>query len=240
MKTTNKLKIAAFAAVMLFAGAANAQTTAGASTSIGKQAAAALDSDTGSVRVIDNKGTKKYLQSNNGITMFTDTNTAGGIVTTWQLGGTLTANTDIATASGTALTISGGEFILADTEVASGSATTAATTATLDTSGFTVLVRNEETGEIVKMLASSLITAGQQPFIATASQSVYTLTGAVDLASFEKVWVYRNGAKLVADVDYSVSGAVVTLDTTGGTTAGYMDADWAVYAGDIIEVQFVK
>ena len=46
------------------------------------------------VRVVDNKGTIKYLQVQNGLTMMT--NTTGNInTTTWQLGGTLENNTTI-------------------------------------------------------------------------------------------------------------------------------------------------
>ena len=49
----------------------------------------------GAIRVIDNKGTKKYLQVQNGLTQVTNTAPAGGIVTTWQLGGQLVDDTDI-------------------------------------------------------------------------------------------------------------------------------------------------
>ena len=43
----------------------------------------------GAIRVIDNKGTKKYLQVQNGITQVTNTQPDGGVITTWQLGGQL-------------------------------------------------------------------------------------------------------------------------------------------------------
>jgi hypothetical protein len=45
-------------------------------------------------KVVDNKGTIKYFQSNNGITQITNT-TADKTTTTWQLGGTLTEDTFI-------------------------------------------------------------------------------------------------------------------------------------------------
>ena len=63
MKKTlqNTLKVGAAIALMLSAGAVSAQST----TDVTKVATA--------VRLIDNKGTIKYLQSNNGITQITNT-----------------------------------------------------------------------------------------------------------------------------------------------------------------------
>ena len=44
----------------------------------------------GHIRVIDNKGTIKYLTSYKmGLTQVTDSAPDGGIITTWQLGGQL-------------------------------------------------------------------------------------------------------------------------------------------------------
>ncbi|WP_170246036.1 hypothetical protein [Tenacibaculum adriaticum] len=47
--------------------------------------------------------------------------------------------------------------------------------------------------------------------------------------------MYRNGAKLIANVDYTVAGSVVTL-VPNATDPN----DWTLYTGDIIEVQYVK
>jgi len=47
--------------------------------------------------------------------------------------------------------------------------------------------------------------------------------------------VYRNGAKLRANVDYTVAGTTVTL--VPSTTAPH---DWSIYNGDIIEYHFTK
>lgn len=57
----------------------------------------------------------------------------------------------------------------------------------------------------------------------------------IPLPDYEKVWVYRNGAKLIAGVDYTITGSKVTLVpiATGPNS-------WAVYAGDVIEVQYFK
>ena len=88
----NYLKLVMMVAVMLSASIGFAQTTTG---NITVGANAGLGTSGTTVKVIDNKGTVKYLQSNNGITTFTNTAPNGGVVTTWQLGGTLATATDI-------------------------------------------------------------------------------------------------------------------------------------------------
>jgi hypothetical protein len=47
------------------------------------------------VKLVDNKGTIKYLQSNNGITTITSTSSGHETTTTWQLGGELIEDTTI-------------------------------------------------------------------------------------------------------------------------------------------------
>ena len=61
-------------------------------TKQGDNLAASATATNTSVKLIDNKGTIKYLQVANGLTSFTNT-TNNKTLTTWQLGGTLTANT---------------------------------------------------------------------------------------------------------------------------------------------------
>ena len=179
----------------------------------------------GAVRIIDNKGTIKYLQSQNGITMLSNT-TNDVTTTTWQLGGTLTDDTFI-DADGNTFGLNGIELI--STETASTDATTESDAGT--GTGYTILVRDEATGATKKLLASELsIESGQEAFTATADQTAYALTGSPVLPTFSQVWVYRNGAKLVASVDYTVSASTVTL----------VASDFDVYAGDIVEVQYVK
>jgi hypothetical protein len=68
----------------------NAQTS---STTDASLIAGAGDGVT--VKVIDNKGTIKYLQTNNGITSITSTSPANETRTTWQLGGALVDDTYI-------------------------------------------------------------------------------------------------------------------------------------------------
>ena len=262
-------------ALMLIAGSAiQAQETGGA---IGRQADAVLGGETtsvaltpdatnpntvagtagatvqgGAIRVIDNKGTKKYLQVQNGITQVTDTAPDGGIITTWQLGGQLVSDTDI-DFNANELSF---DNVLQTTDNPAASATLSAGAGG---TGWTLLVRDEATGGIKKLLASDLIVSGQSVFTALAAAAngiavgaelafdvttagsyngaaIAALTGSqIPLPSYEKVWVYRNGAKLVANLDYTIAGSVVTL--VPNATA---PNDWNVYAGDIVEIQYFK
>ena len=87
-------------------------------------------------------------------------------------------------------------------------------------------------GTLRKITQESLLKSGEQFFTATAGQTSYTVSGtATPLPVYSKVWVYRNGAKLLANDDYTVAGSVVTL---------VPDAEWSIAAGDVIEVQWVK
>ena len=262
-------------ALMLVAGTAiQAQETGGA---IGRQADAVLGGETtsvaltpdatnpntvagnagatvqgGAIRVIDNKGTKKYLQVQNGITQVTDTAPDGGIITTWQLGGQLVSDTDI-DFNANELSF---DNVLQTTDNPAASATLSAGAGG---TGWTLLVRDEATGGIKKLLASDLIVSGQSVFTALAAApngiavgaelafdvatagsyngaAIAALTGSqIPLPSYEKVWVYRNGAKLVANLDYTIAGSVVTL--VPNATA---PNDWNVYTGDIVEIQYFK
>lgn len=235
MKTiTNKFKFALVAVGILAIGTVNAQTTD--PTTLIK------DTDpTKTVKLIDNKGTIKYLQSNNGITQITSTAPGNRTTTTWQLGGTLTADTDINTgAQEFKVTIdgaAGGTFVIDGIQEETGSAAT-----TVGGTGYTLLVRDETTGEVKNLLATDLIQSGQERFVATDGQTAFALTGVTDLPSFSQVYVYRNGAKLIAGaaagvgVDYTAAAGTVTLDFADEVDPN----DWTVYAGDVIEVHFVK
>ena len=265
-------------ALMLISGTVmQAQQTGGA---IGKQADAALGDEStsvaltpdgtdpntvagtsgvttqgGAIRVIDNKGTKKYLQVQNGITQVTDIAPDGGVITTWQLGGQLVSDTDI-DFNANALSF---DNVLQTTDAPSADVRL---TAPNDgsASGWMLLVRDEDTGEIKKLLASDLIVSGQTVFtvaapaattgIAAGTELVFdvasagsyngaaiaALTGSqIPLPSYEKVWVYRNGAKLVANLDYTISGSEVTL--VPNATA---PNDWNLFEGDVVEIQYFK
>lgn len=242
MKTIkNKLKFALVAVGMLAIGTVNAQRTTGGAD-FTKGAAATLGNEGGHVRVIDNKGTIKYLRSDNGITMFTDTAPDGGIVTTWQLGGTLTDNTYI-DASGAEFGITG---ITAIDQTTGNPEDTAATA--FDTTGFTLMVRDEATGEIKKLLPTDLVSGIRTEHIQGAGTDAnadasgnattdvaITVTGLPVLAAgttFAKLFVYRNGAKLRSGVDF-----VATADTV---TITYNAAEMPMYNGDVIEIQYIK
>lgn len=217
-----------FAIALMTFGITTAQQTAGDSA---KEAdiQPGVTNLGGSVRVIDNKGTIKYLQSKNGITMLSNT-TADVTTTTWQLGGTLTDDTFI-DANGNVFGLDGIELVT--TELPSTDATTESDHGT--GTGYTILVRDEATGATKKLLASDLLQSGQESFTAAAAQVSYPLTGSPVLPAFSQIWVYRNGAKLISNVDYTVSGSTVTL-----VPNTVVPNDWTVYAGDVIEVQYVK
>lgn len=227
---TNFLKLGLALIAILTFSLGNAQQTTGDVT---KEADAVpgTTSTGGAIRVIDNKGTIKYLQVKNGLTLLSNT-TTDVTTTTWQLGGTLTDDTYI--------DASGAIFVLDGIALETGAASTDAVTGDIANgggagTGWTLLVRDEATGETRKMLATDLLQSGQESFTATLGQTAYPLTGAPVLPTFSQVWVYRNGAKLIANVDYTVAASTVTL-----VPSGIAPNDWQVFAGDVIEVHFVK
>jgi hypothetical protein len=232
MKTNyfkNTLKLGMTAIFIISLGTANAQTTDATDSNLLKDAGVGT-----SVRVIDNKGTIKYLQTNNGISSITSTTAANTTTTTWQLGGTLTDDTYI-DASGNLFAIDG---IALATGIASVNAVTGEVIkgATPVASGYTILVRDEATGATQKLLATDLITAGraEQTISANAETSI-TASGLASGTSINKISVYRNGSKLRASTDYTLSAANTILLNLGAAAPN----DWNTLIGDIIEVQWV-
>jgi hypothetical protein len=211
-------------AIFSMAMTANAQSTA----DVAKKA-------TGTVKLVDNKGTIKYLQTSNGLTTIVNT-TSDVTTTTWQLGGSLTDDTYI--------DVAGKKFGLDNLTLVT-DATTATTTADVHNTtgvGFTVLLRDEFSGAIKKIKLADLlnVTAGHfKTTIAANSASAatynvgYTATQAL---SVDKVSVYRNGIKLVAGADYTVD-AVTNVNNVIVTP---VPADWQFYTDDVIEVHWVK
>jgi len=229
-KITNKLKLAIFSIAVFATAAITAQQTTGDVT---QETGVNYGTTTtgGSIRVIDNKGTIKFLQVKNGLTLLTNT-TADVTTTTWQLGGTITDDTFI--------DVDGNVFGFNGLALETGNASTDATTGS-DAgtgTGWTVLVRDEATGETKKLLATDLIQSGQTTNTAAAN----TLTGTFDItatgmpANASRVWVFRNGAKLIADVDYTAAVDTVTLTVNPGTG----NANWVSFTGDVYEVHWVK
>ncbi len=93
------------------------------------------------------------------------------------------------------------------------------------------LVVSTADGTLKRVSSSSIaLQSGDQNFsVVSNGQDVYTVTGMPATAS--KVWVFRNGAKLIVNVDYTTTAGVVTL------TPAVVPL---ITTGDIIEVQWVK
>ncbi|WOC39348.1 hypothetical protein [Polaribacter sp. HL-MS24] len=214
---------------MIAGTALQAQTTSATDASLVKDAG-----DGVSVKLIDNKGTIKYLQTNNGITSITSTTAGSATTTTWQLGGTLTDDTYI--------DVNANVFALDGLQLETGSAATSAPdgsdAATSTDTGWALIVRDEDTGELKKLLATDLISGIYKayPQVADAVADVaITVTGLPVLTAtttLAKLFVYRNGAKLRSGTDF-----VATADTV---TITYSAADLPMYAGDVVEIQYIK
>lgn len=225
-----------FLALMLITGTVmQAQTTSGADN------VAQSDKAGVSVKLIDNKGTIKYMQSNNGITTLTSTESDNKTTTTWQLGGALVDNTYI-DVEGKVFSLDGLKLESATNAATSSTGGTghiAGTTTTLSTdTGWTLVVRDEETGELKKLLATDLISGIHVPYTQTAdatSDVAITVTGLPVLtqgSTLAKLFVYRNGAKLRSGTDF-----VATADTV---TITYSATDLPMYKDDVIEIQYIK
>ena len=215
-----------------------------AQTSSGADKVADADKAGVSVKLIDNKGTIKYLQSNNGITTITSTEANNKTRTTWQLGGSLVDNTYI-DADGSVFSLDGLKLetgTAATTAVTqSGHAASTSGNTTLSTNtGYTIVVRDEATGEIKKLLASNLVTGIHYVAPAQAGDAAgnvaITVSGipviAAGSAGAFKVSVYRNGAKLIIGTDFLVTANTVTIQ--------YDATNLPIYAGDIFEVHYIN
>ena len=230
-------------AIFSLATLANAQTTSG---NITKQANVAYGTGgaTGAIKVVDNKGTVKYLQAANGMTVFTNT-TADVTTTTWQLGGTLTDDTYI--------DVNGKVFAL-DKLTLETDVTKASTDATNNSihgtgTGFTVLIRDEVSGAVKKIKLSDLlnVTAGHSTFTIDGTTYAAGTTGisfdvsygstTTPVLNANKISVYRNGAKLVVATDYVVDASAGNENFVKVTPVA---SDWQFYVGDVIEVHWFK
>lgn len=125
-----------------------------------------------------------------------------------ELGGTLSKSTTITTDATNNLKIAG---------LQSG---------TLSTDS---LVVSAVDGTLKRVTAETLLQSGDQYFTASAGQKTYDVTGSPVKSS--KVWVYRNGVRLMPIIDYTTEAGKVTLTQPVGDL---------VIAGDLIEVQWVK
>lgn len=91
------------------------------------------------------------------------------------------------------------------------------------------LVVSATDGTLKRVGAESLLQSGDQYFTSTLGQTTYSVTNMPVTVS--KVWVYRNGAKLMPVTDYTTIAGQVTLTSAVGPL---------VVVGDLIEVQWVK
>jgi hypothetical protein len=261
--TKHWMKVAGISlAIGTLAFTANSQTKA----DITKQAAATLGkistgaADGGSIRVVDNKGTIKYLQVQNGLTQVTNTTTSGGVVTTWQLGGAFVSNTK--------LDLNGNLFqldnvlVVDPADATSPTATSAQKAAAIPatttknqadgtTTGWTLLVRDEATGAIEKLKFTDLVTGGQTSAkigttnladgtTVSSDSKAFTFKDATLPADVNKVFVFRNGAKLLASTDYSVDKTTSPYTLTVNYTNPTDPEDYTFVTGDRIEIQWVK
>jgi hypothetical protein len=225
----NTLKLGMTAIFIMALGTANAQTTDATNTDINKGAGSIE-----TVKLIDNKGTIKYLQSNNGITSITSTNTGSATTTTFQLGGTLVDNTTI--------NVNGNVFALDGIALSSLSASTDATSLSSagTGTGYTFLVRNEVTGATEKIKLEDLLESAYSENTVDASfisTPVITISGISILPiAKEKISVFRNGSKLRSGTDYTVATNLITLVPSVALDS----QEWALYLDDIIEVYVLK
>jgi hypothetical protein len=210
-------------------GTANAQTSSADDTNVNKGAGSIE-----TVKLIDNKGTIKYLQSNNGITSITSTNAGSATTTTFQLGGILIDNTII--------DVNGKVFALDRIALSSAAASTDATSLSLagTGTGYTFLVRNEATGATEKIMLDTLLESAytiktvDSDFITNAT---ITIAGIVTLPTAkEKISLFRNGSKLRSGTDYTLASNEITLVPQNSSDA----QAWALYVGDIIEVNILN
>jgi hypothetical protein len=199
----------------------------------------------GTVKLVDNKGTIKYLQTSNGLTTIVNTS-ADVTTTTWQLGGTLTDNTYI--------DVNGKVFGLDKLTLVTDASTASTNAGTLSShgtgTGWTVLIRDEFSGAVQKIKLTDLLNviAGHSKYPIDGSTIYVAGTTAIsfDVAygttttlalNVNKVSVYRNGAKLVVTDDY-------TVDATSGkenfVKVTPVSADWQFYLGDVIEIHWIK
>jgi len=162
-----------------------------------------------SVMVVDPaNGTLKWISASklfNALTFENGLTKTGNSV---KLGGTLNQATTITTDGTNVLKIAGlqGGNLAADS-----------------------IVVTSADGTLKKVNREAVVQSGEIKITASLNQTSITVSNMPATAS--KVWVFRNGAKLVAGEDYTTSEGQVTLTPT---------VDWSVLAGDIFEVQWVK
>ena len=99
------------------------------------------------------------------------------------------------------------------------------------------------------MMVTDMVQSGWSAYQLTSTLVTtpeFTIPG-IGLASFETIYIYRNGAKLVAGIDYMIDLAnnKITLIPTGTGTDSTPANTWSpdaftLYVGDKIEIHFIK
>lgn len=164
---------------------------------------------TDSVMVVDpTSGQVKFISASSLFNALTFSNGLTKTGNTVELGGNLSRSTTIGTDATNTLKITG----LQGGNLANDS----------------LVVVNGD-GTLKKVTAESLLQSGNETYTANAGQSTYTVANMPATAS--KVYVWRNGAKLLVTTDYTTAAGTVTL------TAAIASL---VADGDQIEVQWVK
>ncbi len=164
---------------------------------------------TDSVMVVDpSSGQVKFISASSLFNALTFSNGLTKTGNQVELGGNLTKSTTIGTDASNTLKIAGLQAgdLATDKLVVAGA-----------------------DGTLKSVTAESLLQSGDENFTATAGQSTFTVPNMP--ATVSKVWVFRNGAKLLVTTDYTAVAGTVTL-TSGMATL--------VAAGDVVEVQWVK
>jgi len=164
-------------------------------------------------------GVLKMMSLANAVKAGNGLNKSGDTV---KLGGTLSENTNV-TLGGKSLTLttSASDSIKIE-NLRSGNLATDS-----------IVVADNANGTLRRVSASTLLQSGDSTFTATADQVLFSVTNMPATAS--KVLVFRNGVKLEATTDYTVSaGALTLIPVVTGPDS------WAILAGDKIEVQWVK
>jgi len=162
-----------------------------------------------SVMVVDpSTGKLKFISASslfNALSFDNGMTKTGNLV---QLGGALVRSTEIITTAENTLKISGLESgnLATDSLVVSGT-----------------------DGTLKRVKSESLLQSGDQNYTATVGQSAFTVSNMP--TSVSKVWVYRNGVKLLPTVDYTIGSGEINF--TAAISA-------LVAAGDVIEIQWVK
>jgi hypothetical protein len=92
------------------------------------------------------------------------------------------------------------------------------------------LVVSASDGTLKKVTAETLLQSGDERFSVTvAGQSAYDVSNMPSAVS--KIWVYRNGVKLIPTADYTVAAGKVNLTASISSL---------IAVDDVIEVQWVK